>query len=112
MEDKENKKDKAVLYLCYITCIVACVHIAVYSIIIGNSRWLFFLPGVAVTFITGLWTLYRHERLAKWHNERHTYWHEKDGVAGEPSRWLLTKIRLQGWTFLVLGFAMCLITMM
>ena len=111
MEEKEKVKNEMIFRYGYITCIVACVHIFLFSLFSDSFEWATLIPLTAFCFLLGLWTLHNHKRLAKWHNQRHARFHVKGGVAGEPSAWLLLRVRIEGWSLILVGLLLPIITM-
>lgn len=110
LDDKEGSKQGKALNYGYFTCVVACVHIFIFSLFLDNFKYAGLIPITAGFFILGLWTLYNYKRVAIWHNKIHVRWHVKDGVVGEPSPLLLVRVRIEGWILIALGFLMPLIT--
>lgn len=96
--DKEKRANIRLLILMSITAVLGGVHI-----LFCGVQEVIFIVAYAFCMITSIPWIWFSYSLAKRHNQRHAYYHERDQVGGEPSEWGILRVKIEGWILYGVG---------
>ena len=94
---KENKKNLLTILIMLLTAVLGTVNLVVESIFeLILTLWLCTIVSIPM--------IYFAYTSARWHNIRHTFWHERENrTVGEPSELSIFLYKLSGWFLFGVG---------
>jgi fatty acid desaturase len=100
---EEKYKDRKLLVFMTITVVVGFVRLMI------ERAYVFILPYI-LSSLMGVLCTYFGYALAKGHNRRHAFWHERDSQGGEPSEFAICWGKLGGWACFGLALFLSLLS--
>ena len=103
--DGNKKANIRLLITLIITALIGGAHI----LFCGVDGAIALLGAYVVTTAIGIPMIWFSYSMAKWHNKRHAFLHERDSSGGEPSDWGLIRMKISGWIMYSLGLFLSLL---
>ena len=89
---------------CLIVLIITAVIGGVNLLLCGVKGSLALFGTYVLAMVVSIPMIWFSYSMAKWHNKRHAYLHERDGAGdGEPSDWGIIRIKIEGWSLYIVG---------